>query len=105
MAVLASKPQFSSLGVGSSQPAMVSQYASSYRKPVGSGDSHSANQTFRSPTESEFSVNDGVDDSTSIKSWDEKKVCEWLRKIHCSQYEPTFRGMHIHAQLSSSIAN
>lgn len=27
------------------------------------------------------------------RSWDEKKVCEWLRGINCAQYEQLFRGM------------
>lgn len=90
MAVLASKAPYS-LGVGPNQPAVVSQYAVNYRKPVGSGDNHSAGNTFLSPTESEFSANDGGEES--IKSWDERKVGEWLRSIGCSQYEQLFKGM------------
>ena len=91
MAVLAPKTPYSSnLGVGSNQPSVVSQYAATYRKPVGSGDSHMGGGQFLSPTESEFSVNDG--DGDTIKGWDEKKVGDWLRAINCSQYEQLFKG-------------
>lgn len=56
MAVLASKaPYSSSLGVGANQPPIMSQYAASYRKPVGGDNAHSG--AFLSPTESEFSEN------------------------------------------------
>nr|ABH09725.1 STE11-like protein [Talaromyces marneffei] len=45
---------------------------------------------FTSPTESEFSVNnDGLD---SVRSWDEKKVADWLHSIRCAQYEPLFKA-------------
>ena len=42
-----------------------------------------------SPTESEFSENN--ENHESIKSWDEKKVGEWLRAINCAQYEQMFK--------------
>ena len=93
MAVLASKANYpSQLGVGHThQPSMVSQYAApSYRKPVGGGDGHAGGGQFLSPTESEFSVNDG--DGEIIKGWDERKVGEWLRAINCSQYEQLFKS-------------
>ena len=93
MAVLASKANYpSSLGVGHSQPSMISQYAApSYRKPVGSGETHTGGGQFLSPTESEFSVNDG--DGEIIRGWDERKVGDWLRAINCGQYEQLFKGM------------
>ena len=95
MAVLASKaPYSSSLGMAPSQPSIVSQYAASYRKPVGAGNSvgdNPHNGAFMSPTESEFSQGD--DGQESIRSWDEKKVGEWLRNINCAQYEQLFKGM------------
>ena len=94
MAVLASKANYSSsLGMGPSQPSIVSQYAASYRKPVGATTSSAENAhggTFLSPTESEFSQGD--DGQDSIRSWDEKKVGEWLRNINCAQYEQLFKG-------------
>ncbi|KAG8532176.1 uncharacterized protein KY384_003816 [Bacidia gigantensis] len=92
MAAVASKaPYTSNVGLGSSQPSVISQYAASYRKPVGSGDPHPAggHGQFLSPTESEFSIHDG--DGEVIKAWDEKKVCDWLRAINCSQYEQLFK--------------
>ena len=91
MAILASKAQYpTNLGIGPSHPSMISQHTSSYRKPVGSGDQHPSGGQFLSPTESEFSVHDG--DADAIKSWDEKKVGDWLRAINCSQYEQLFKG-------------
>ena len=90
MAVLASKVPYSTLGMGVKQPPVISQYTASYRKPVGSGDVHGGGGAFLSPTESEFSVNDGGEES--IKSWDENRVGEWLRGINCGQYEHMFKG-------------
>ncbi|KAL9636700.1 MAG: hypothetical protein Q9164_002661 [Protoblastenia rupestris] len=89
MAVLASKaPYTSTLGMGPNQPPVVSQYAVNYRKPVGNNDAHNG-APFLSPTESEFSEhNEGQE---SIRSWDEKRVGEWLRDINCGQYEPLFK--------------
>jgi mitogen-activated protein kinase kinase kinase len=47
---------------------------------------------FTSPTESEFSeISEGLD---SIRSWDEKKVGDWLHTIRCGQYEQLFRANH-----------
>ena len=95
--MLASKaPYSSSLGMGPNQPSIVSQYAASYRKPVGTGNSapeNTHNGAFLSPTESEFSHGD--DGQESIRSWDEKKVGEWLRSINCAQYEQLFKGTPI----------
>ncbi|KAI9836738.1 MAG: ATP binding [Sclerophora amabilis] len=54
--------------------------------------SSSNHPNFASPTESEFSdVFDGPD---SVRSWDEKRVGEWLRSINCGQYEQLFRSNH-----------
>ena len=91
MAILASKASYStSLGLGSNQPTVVSQYAVNYRKPVGSGDMHNG-APFLSPTESEFSENN-EGQVESVRSWDEKRVGEWLRSITCGQYEQLFKG-------------
>ncbi|KAI9826929.1 MAG: ATP binding [Thelocarpon impressellum] len=54
---------------------------------VGSGHGN-----FASPTESEFS--DVYDAPDSVRSWDEKRVGEWLRTINCGQYEHIFRANH-----------
>ncbi|KAL8736980.1 MAG: hypothetical protein Q9181_002148 [Wetmoreana brouardii] len=91
MAMLASKSSYpSSMGMGSAQASSSSQYSStlaSHRTPV-IGSSH--NGPFASPTESEFS--DGYDTSdTAVRSWDERRVCEWLRSINCAQYEQLFK--------------
>ncbi|KAI9826775.1 MAG: ATP binding [Phylliscum demangeonii] len=48
---------------------------------------------FTSPTDSEFS--DGCDEDELIRSWDEKRVGEWLRSIKCGQYEQLFRANHV----------
>lgn len=80
--------------MGPNQPSIVSQFAASYRKPVAPGNSAPDNAhggAFLSPTESEFSQGD--DGPESIRSWDEKRVGEWLRSISCAQYEQLFKGM------------
>ncbi|KAI9831362.1 MAG: ATP binding [Thelocarpon superellum] len=49
-----------------------------------------AQATYASPTESEFSdIYDGPD---SVRSWDEKRVAEWLHSINCGQYEQLFKA-------------
>lgn len=70
---------------------------------------------FSSPTESEFSDGcDGFDsirydgnlytrnmslgaltDISACRSWDEKKVAEWLHTIRCGQYENIFKGTYL----------
>ncbi|KAK4691695.1 mitogen-activated protein kinase kinase kinase, partial [Lecanoromycetidae sp. Uapishka_2] len=77
MAVLAPKaPYSSSMGMGPNQPSVVSQYAVNYgsHKPSAGASSHNA--PFVSPTESEFSEPSDAQDS--IRSWDEKRVADWL---------------------------
>ncbi|KAI4194904.1 MAG: hypothetical protein LQ346_003595 [Caloplaca aetnensis] len=95
MAMLAPKSAYpSSMGVASNQAAGSSQYSgnlSSHRTPV-IGSSHSG--PFASPTESEFS--EGCEPSdTAVRSWDERRVGEWLRSINCSQYEHLFRSNNV----------
>ncbi|TDZ18581.1 Protein kinase byr2 [Colletotrichum orbiculare MAFF 240422] len=53
------------------------------------------NSTFASPTESEFSENDGPD---AVKNWDEEKVCDYLRSVNCGEYEKLFRKHHINGE-------
>lgn len=44
---------------------------------------------FMSPTEAEFAeYNEGLE---SVRSWDERRVGEWLKSIKCGQYETLFR--------------
>ena len=113
MAVLASKaPYGPAMGMGPTQPSVVSQYAvnfSNHKAPAAS----SQNAAFLSPTESEFSEpSDGqdsiryaIDPEDNLggvitrvitefycSSWDEKRVGEWLRAINCAQYEQLFKG-------------
>jgi mitogen-activated protein kinase kinase kinase len=54
-----------------------------------------ASQSFASPTESEFSDDDGPD---SVKNWDEDRVCEYLRTVKCGEYERLFRKNHINGE-------
>ncbi len=63
MAVLASKaPYGSSMGIGPTQPSVVSQYAVNFSNHKASAVPSSQNATFLSPTESEFSEpSDGQD--------------------------------------------
>ncbi|PQE16668.1 STE STE11 kinase protein [Rutstroemia sp. NJR-2017a BBW] len=53
------------------------------------------NQTFASPTESEFSDVDGPE---SAKRWDEDQVCDWLRSINCGDYEKLFKKNNINGE-------
>lgn len=52
-------------------------------------------QSFASPTESEFSEDDGPE---SVKNWDEDQVCEYLRSVKCGDYERLFRKNHINGE-------
>lgn len=90
MAVLASKAQYpSSLGTNPNQAASVGQYSaglSNHRAPL-TGSTHNA--SYASPTESEFS--EAQDGHEPVRSWDERRVAEWLRAINCPQYEQLFK--------------
>ncbi|KAI9807324.1 MAG: ATP binding [Piccolia ochrophora] len=57
------------------------------RQPI-----NSSHGVFASPTESEFS--DVHDELESVRSWDEKRVGEWLKVINCGQYESLFKANH-----------
>lgn len=50
----------------------------------------------RSPqTEMKNSVlasTDGANSYIWLRSWDEKRVGDWLRSINCAQYEHVFKG-------------
>jgi mitogen-activated protein kinase kinase kinase len=54
-----------------------------------------SNQSFASPTESEFSDIDGPE---SAKKWDEEQVCDWLRSNNCGEYEKLFRKNNINGE-------
>lgn len=56
----------------------------------------SNNQTFSSPTESEFSDVEGPD--SSAKNWDEDRVADWLRSVNCADYEKLFRKNNINGE-------
>jgi mitogen-activated protein kinase kinase kinase len=94
MAMLASKSAFpAQLG---SQPAIQvatpqTAYPPSRRAPP----VPVSNQTYASPTESEFEDPDGP---SSVKNWDEDQVCEYLRSVKCGEYERIFRKNHINGE-------
>ncbi|KAF4614335.1 hypothetical protein G7Y89_g15402 [Cudoniella acicularis] len=75
----------------SSSSAQSSTIQSSRRAPA----MMTANQSFASPTESEFSDMDGPE---SAKNWDEDRVCDWLRSINCGDYEKLFRKNNINGE-------
>lgn len=54
-----------------------------------------ANQSFASPTESEFSDVEGPE---SAKNWDEERVCDWLSSVNCGEYEKLFRKNNINGE-------
>lgn len=55
----------------------------------------SSNQSFASPTESEFSDVEGPE---SAKNWDEERVCDWLVSVNCGEYEKLFRKNNINGE-------
>ncbi|KAF9890942.1 ATP binding [Aspergillus nanangensis] len=86
--MLASKPSYSTpLGMSTSQTPTTSYHTG---PPQGSAVfSTKGGASFTSPTESEFSVHDGLE---AVRSWDEKQVISWLYSINCSQYEHLFKA-------------
>jgi mitogen-activated protein kinase kinase kinase len=54
-----------------------------------------SNQSFASPTESEFSDVEGPE---SAKNWDEERVCDWLVSVNCGDYEKLFRKNNINGE-------
>lgn len=97
MAMLASKSPYSA-GLGSNQSTLVatSSAQSSYPPPRRAATTIATNQqSFASPTESEFSDGDGPD---SVKYWDEDRVCDYLRSVKCGDYEKIFRKNHINGE-------
>jgi mitogen-activated protein kinase kinase kinase len=96
MAMLASKTAFPApLGSASSNmsssAAQTPAVQSSRRAPA----VVAANQTFSSPTESEFTDVDGPE---SAKNWDEEQVCDWLQSVNCGDYEKIFRKNNINGE-------
>ncbi|KAK0099891.1 ATP binding [Cadophora gregata] len=95
MAMLASKSPFpATLGSTSSNLSASSAQTtvqSSRRTPA----MISSNQSFASPTESEFSDIEGPE---SAKNWDEERVCDWLVTVNCGEYEKIFRKNNINGE-------
>ncbi|KAL9107836.1 MAG: hypothetical protein Q9227_007351 [Pyrenula ochraceoflavens] len=89
MAMLASKPSMPS-GAHSAHYAPSSM---SFHRTQTANSTTSQDGLFTSPTESEFS--DIHDSAEAVRSWDEKKVGEWLRSIRCGQYEPLFQANNL----------
>ncbi|KAG6364571.1 hypothetical protein INS49_006173 [Diaporthe citri] len=96
MAMLASKsPYQASLSSNQSTLVPSSSTQSSYPPPRRAATIPATNQSFASPTESEFSEGDGPD---SVKYWDEDRVCDYLRTVKCGDYENLFRKNHINGE-------
>lgn len=90
--MLASKTPFPApLGSSAVAGAPTSALATSRRVPPVAG----ASQAYASPTESDFSDADGPD---SVKSWDEGRVCDYLRSINCGEYDKLFLENHINGE-------
>jgi mitogen-activated protein kinase kinase kinase len=89
MALLATKPGYAS-HLGASSQATLRRYPESEKMTHLAAPSSAYEDLFTSPTESEFSeIYDGLE---SIRSWDEKKVGDWLHTIRCGQYAQLFRS-------------
>lgn len=96
MAMLASKSPYAA-SLSSNQSTLIASSAGqpSYPPPRRAATMPMHNQSFASPTESEFSESDGPD---SVKYWDEDSVCEYLRSVKCGDYEKLFRKNHINGE-------
>ncbi|CAK7213201.1 ATP binding [Sporothrix eucalyptigena] len=99
MAMLAAKSPYppnlggqATSGIVSGLPTPSTAYAPTRRVLIAPA---STNQSFASPTDSEFSDSDGPD---SVKNWDEDRVCEYLRSVKCGDYEKMFRKNHINGE-------
>ena len=78
MAVLASKaPYGPSMGMGPTQPSVVSQYAVNFANHKTSAAPNSQNAAFLSPTESEFSEPNDAQDSIRYA------ICQELTRVGC----------------------
>lgn len=97
MAMLASKSPYQA-SLSSNQSTLVPSSAtqSSYPQLRRAATIPTTNQSFASPTESEFS--EGGDGPDSVKYWDEDRVCEYLRSVKCGDYEKLFRKNHINGE-------
>ncbi len=97
MAMLASKSPFAPpLGApGATMASSSSIPAAAYQPTRRVAAVPTTGHSFASPTESEFSDVDGPD---SVKTWDEDKVCEYLRSVKCGEYEKIFRKNHINGE-------
>ncbi|TVY78289.1 Serine/threonine-protein kinase STE11 [Lachnellula suecica] len=94
MAMLASKTPFPAPLLSTSNASSSAQSSaiqSSRRAPA----MMTSNQSFASPTESEFS---DVESPDSAKNWDEGRVCDWLRSINCGDYEKLFKKNNINGE-------
>lgn len=85
MALLASKSQYLP------QPHTGSHFQSSNPTPV---TAMFASHSQPSPTNSEFSEG-GQGQPDDVRSWDERKVVEWLRSIGCQKYDSVFERNNI----------
>ncbi|RDL35343.1 putative MAPKK kinase [Venustampulla echinocandica] len=97
MAMLASKtafpaPLISSNSNISSSSGQSSTIQSTRRAPA----MMTSNQSFASPTESEFS--DSMEGPESAKNWDEARVGAWLRSVNCGDYEKLFMKNNINGE-------
>ncbi|KAK2792790.1 ATP binding [Onygenales sp. PD_12] len=93
--MLSSQPQYSA-GLPTHTPSQASSSISTSYVSLptlkSSTNASSRENALTSPTESEFSeAYDGLD---SVRSWDEKKVIDWLHGIRCGQYEALFKANH-----------
>ncbi|KAI9805128.1 MAG: hypothetical protein M1825_000962 [Sarcosagium campestre] len=94
MAMVAQKlPYATSREMSSGQQSSSSMHTTNNLAHRGMMPSASSHGAYISPTESSFSdLHDGLD---TVRSWDEKRVGEWLRSINCGQYESLFKGQYL----------
>lgn len=86
MAVLASKAQYgSSMGMGPTQPSVVSQYAVNFSNHKASAAQSSQNAAFLSPTESEFSEPSDGQDPIRYAIYPKETLGGYYHESHCLQ--------------------
>ncbi|OQD74360.1 hypothetical protein PENDEC_c011G02066 [Penicillium decumbens] len=86
--MLAAKQYSAPLGISGSQTPATAYHTGSQRPATATKAQDGVG--FSSPTKSEFS--EGQDELAAVRSWDEKRVVQWLQSIKCGQYESIFRA-------------
>ncbi|KAI9052290.1 hypothetical protein LZ554_003644 [Drepanopeziza brunnea f. sp. 'monogermtubi'] len=95
MAMLASKSPFQT-NLGSNSSNLASSPSQSNMQSIRRAPAIvTSNQSFGSPTASEFS---DAESPESAKNWNEDRVCDWLVSVNCGEYVKIFRKNNINGE-------